>query len=348
MLAVVLILIFSATGCITLKKQAAAPSKLGGAFFTDDRFETWKHRSQLMTPGETPGTIGGVDVYFMKFDPSDSDAIYVGTRADGLYYSYNGGLGWMKSERLPAGLVRDLAVDNKNKCRLYAAVDTRIFKSEDCARSWVQIYYTDNAEKLVTALAIDWYDPNVIYSGLSDGSVLKSENMGVSWRMVNQLKKRIFKIMVDPHDSRNVYVGVESTGLFKSMDKGETWQDLNKAMKDYKESKSYYDFDLSVTVKNMIIYANKYGLLRSLDGGDTWLEVKLLTPPASEIIYSLAIDPTNANYIYYSTNSAVYKTLDAGVNWVVKKTPTTRVASEIIVHPKEPAKIFVGVKEIAE
>ena len=302
----------------------------------------------LMTPGETAGSISGVDVYTMKFDPSDNEAIYVATRADGLYYSYNGGAGWNKSNKLPAGFIRDIVVDPSSKCVVYAAVENKLWKSNDCGRTWQNIYYTDNAEKKIAAMDIDWYDSKTLYAGLTDGSFIKSENSGVSWQLIQKFDTRVNKIIVDPFDSRNIYLGILTGGLYKATEKGKVVEDLNKAMKDFKSAKTYYDFDLSRSSKNIIVYANKFGLLRSLDGGVTWSEVKILTPPATETIYSVAIDPSNANYLYYSTDTAVYKTIDGGKNWVVKKTPTTRVVSSILVHPKEGNKILVGVKEAVQ
>lgn len=346
---VAIIIVVGAGGCIKVQKQKTTTTNtLGGVFFTEDRFETWKHRSTMMTPGEVAGSIGGVDVAFMRFDPSDSEAMYLGTRADGVYYTYNGGAGWNKVEKLPVGFVRDLVVDPKDKCTLYVAVENKIFRSEDCARNWAEVYYTDKPDIKVTALEIDWFEPAVVYAGLSEGSLLRSKDRGIAWAPSKKFTARISKIAVDPNDSRNVYVGITDNGLAKTADKGETWLDLNKAMKDFSGAKKYYDLAIATSAKNVILYANKYGLLRSLDGGTTWSEVKLLTPPAAEQIYALAVDPKNADFIYYSTNSAIYKTVDGGNNWVVKKTPTTRVVSEILVHPKTTTRIFAGVKSIEQ
>ena len=54
--------------------------------------------------------------------------------------------------------------------------------------------------------------------------------------------------------------------------------------------------------------------------------------------------------MYYSTVKAIYKTIDGGDTWVVKKTPTTRVAGEIMVHsdPEKSAQVFVGAKELLQ
>ncbi len=339
---VMLALVFGGTGCITFKKTTTAPANLGGVFMTNDRFETWQHQSALMTPGEIPGTIAETDISFMMFDPSDSEAIYAGTRGHGLLYSYERGTGWQRSKKLPEGVVRDLAIDTKDKCTLYAAVNSKIYKSEDCTRTWKQIYFTDNVDKVVSALAVDWFKPNVVYAGLSDGGFLQSMDYGTSWKLAHNFPQRVMKIKLDYSDSRRIYVGLLDGGMYRKEVDTEEWTDMNIAMRDFSGAISYYDFDLSRSTAGMIIYANRYGLLKSLDFGDTWQEVKLVTSPGSERIYSIAIDPINSNYIYYSTNTMVYKTLDGGVNWIPKEVPTTRVVSELLIHPVETANIFIG------
>jgi len=57
-LSLLLVVMVGVTGCITIKKQAVETSNLGGVFLSADRIETWATRSQLMTPGELPGSIG--------------------------------------------------------------------------------------------------------------------------------------------------------------------------------------------------------------------------------------------------------------------------------------------------
>lgn len=334
------------SGCITIKKATPKTTNLGGVFISTDRLDTWAVRSLLMTPGTTPGALTSSDVYFLRFDPADSDYMYMGTRQDGAYYSYNGGQGWIKLSKLPDGFVRDLVVDTKNKCRLFAALENRVYRSEDCGRGWKSVWFNSNTATQVTALAVDWYAPNVVYAGLSDGSFVKSVDSGSSWKLSNKFKNRVNKIIVDPNDSRVVYAGVIDGGLFRSKDQGMNWEDLNPAMSDKKDANIYYDFAVAKSPRNLIIYANKYGLLRSLDGGDTWSVVKLLSAPGAERIYSVALDPANANYIYYGATQTLYRSLDGGTSWVVKKMPTTRVPSVILAHPKNAGQILMGVKAL--
>jgi len=334
------------SGCISVKKSGTAVNNLGGVFVSEDRIENWKNKSLLMTPAGTAGNISEVDVYFMKFDPSDENTIYLGTRAHGLYYSYNGAEGWNKAEKLPTGFVRDLAIDTENKCILYAAVESRIYKSEDCARTWKTAYYTDSVSRFLTAVAVDPSKPANVYAGLSDGSLIMSVDRGVSWKVLKKFSDRVQRIFFDPKNSDLMYVGITTDGVWQSKDNGSSWQDLNKAMKDFADSDSYFDFAISNKNSDFLLYANKFGLLKSLDAGITWSQVKLLTRAGSEVIYSVAIDPTNDKILYYATNQAVYKSLDGGDSWKVKKLSTTRVGQEILVQPSAPNKIYLGVKTV--
>ena len=202
----------SLSGCITIKKPASAPvTNLGGFFVSGDKMETWKNRSTLMTPGAVAGTMNNTDVYALRLDPSDDQAIYALTRANGLYYTYNGAEGWNHADKLPEGFIRDLVIDNSDKCTLYAGVLGRIYKSEDCSRSWKSVWYSDNAERQVASLAIDSFNPSVIYAGTTEGSILKTENGGASWTLLTKYKNRVQRLIVDPNNNNIVYAGIWNT-----------------------------------------------------------------------------------------------------------------------------------------
>lgn len=339
-----LVVMVGVTGCITVKKQTVATNNLGGVFLSSDRAETWAHRSQLMTPGETPGSIGNVNAYFMKFDPSDPDYIFLGTQENGLFYSYNGGAGWIPVKGLEeTSFIRDFAVDTNHKCRSFAAKGTKLYRSEDCMRTWKDVFFTDSASKYVSAVDVDWFDSKIVWMGLSDGTLNLSQDYGVSWTPVKTFPNRIKKIVVDPFDSRKVFVGVTESGLYKTDNKGETWSYLNDGMKDFKGTGIYYDYVVSPGSQNLVLYASKFGMLRSLDGGLTWKPLEILSKPGEEEIYTIALDSKNANNIYYATDKALYKTLDGGSTWIIKNMPTTRIARELVVHPKDGTKVFMGV-----
>ncbi len=342
------VMAISLSGCIKFGSKTTKTSELGGVFLTTDKMESWQSISKLMTPGAQNGTIADTDIYFLRMDPTDTKTIWAGTRYSGLFYTNNAGTGWNKTEGLPQGYVRDAVIDKNYPCTVYVALESKIYKSVTCGREWKEVWFADSVEKKVTALAIDPRDPRIIYAGVSEGTVLRSDDFGGSWKVINNFKKRIYKIIVDSNDPQIVYVGVSGRGLFKTANRGGDWQDLNPQMKGFKKAYIYHAFDVSASTKNLIVYASQFGILRSLDGGTTWSEVPILTREGDERIYDLAIDPQNASNIFYSTDRALYKTSDAGENWTVKTMPTTRFASSLLVHPKDANVIYMGVKKLLD
>jgi len=342
----IILVVISLAGCIKFtKNKAVVPSNLGGVFVSADRLETWKSSSLLMTPGATAGSITDVDVLFLRQDPSDDQAMYLGTRANGLYFTYNNGEGWEQAKTVPGTNITDVAVDPKDKCTIYAASGDKVYKSEDCSRTWKYVWFSDNAEKTTISLDIDWYNPDIVYMGTNEGSIYRSKDGGTSWEKSAKFGAgRVSKIMVSPGDSRVVYAGIDGQGMYRTENSGADWEDLNPAMKDFSGARNYYKFALSKSNKDLVIYASKFGLLRSLDKGKTWSPIKLLTDLGEEVIFSIVIDPVDANKIYYGTDRGLYKSSDGGVTWTVKKMPTTRVPSELLIYPKDTNKIFMGVK----
>ncbi|MFH0988169.1 MAG: YCF48-related protein [Parcubacteria group bacterium] len=347
LISLVAIVLLSTSGCIIqINKNggSAVTGNLGGLFVSGDKMDTWQAISRLITPTGAVGSMSDTDVYFLRIDPSDTSALYAGTRADGLFYSLNAGASWNQVTKLPAGFVRDLVIDPSNKCTMYAAVEERVYKSIDCARTWKSAWFSGDTANKVASLGIDWYVPRTIYAGLADGTMLKSVDAGSSWQVSKKFSQRVNKIVVDPNDSHVVYVGVLSVGLYKTSDKGDNWESLNDAMKGFANANLYSDFTVSKSAADEVVYADQTGLLRSLDGGTTWSEIKLVSTTSASPIYSVAIDPKNDKNIYYGTASNLYKTSDAGDSWVVKRIPTTRMPGVLMVWPGDSSRIYLGVK----
>jgi photosystem II stability/assembly factor-like uncharacterized protein len=104
---------------------------------------------------------------------------------------------------------------------------------------------------------------------------------------------------------------------------------------------------LDPNVPDGLLYVSQYGfLLRSKDGGATWQDIKLLTPPSATLIYSLAVNPKNEKELFYGTSKALYRTVDGGVNWITRALPTSRAVKFIVLDPKGPNTLYIGVKTV--
>jgi len=58
----------------------------------------------------------------------------------------------------------------------------------------------------------------------------------------------------------------------------------------------------------------------------------------------MAVNPQNTQEIYYVTNTTFYRSLDGGENWKTIKMPTSAIGWKLLIDPKEPNIIYLGIK----
>ncbi len=288
-------------------------------------------------------TISNVEVTEIAIDPSDSQAIYLGTKSNGIIYSYDGGSSWRQFRDLNNGLVNFLTVDPKNKCVLYAALSNKLYKSIDCGRTWQNPYYHQKPDVYLTAMALNRNDPNNILMGDSSGELLKSTNGGQSWKTVLRTKSgSILDIVVDPNDSPTVYIGTQKDGLYKSTDNGDNWAGLGEGLKSYSGTHEYKKLIADPATEGGLIFISKYGMLRSTSGGVNWEVVNLLPVSQAALIYAVSVNPKNSKEIYYATQNSLVKSVDGGQTWSSIKLPYSRLTSDIAVNPTDTKIIYLG------
>lgn len=340
---IILILIFSflliGQGCL-INKSKKLPSD-AGVYKSFDKGENWQAKNMILS-SRGVGSIFGVNVLKLIFDPSDSQAIYLLSAESGFFYTYDGGDSWFQPKQLNSGRIEDLAIDPDNKCVIYVTFGNKIFKTTDCSRSFQEIYIDTRSQQTVTALAIDFYNHLIIFAGLSTGEIIKSEDGGVSWTTINRFNNKIKQIAIYLKDSRVIYAVTQNLGILKSTDKGKTWQNISENLKKYPGSLEIRQLIFNKNKTNSFLLVSKYGLIKTDDGGNTWSTINLITPPATTDIYSAAINPENEKEIYYGTANTFYKTNDGGKNWITKNLPTTSIASYLLINPQSPNIIYLG------
>ena len=318
---------------------------------TDDKGEKWKAISAFPTI-QGVKNIAGVNVYSVERDPSDDDTLYIGSRGQGLYYSYNNGSSWQSVSAMNNKFIYSIAIDPKDKCNIYVTDGVHIYKSEDCTRTWKLSFTEERTNLRVTDLTIDSDNSKIIYASQLNGDVIKSVDAGNSWLVVKRFGFDIRNIISDPNTKDRVYVATRSEGLYRTDDGGKTWKDLSKDFKDYSKSKSYFRLVFNPSKKDSLFWVSEYGILKTDDAGEKWTDVKLLTSPGSVDIYSFAVNPKDEKEIYYTgtilndkdqnLRSTFYKSSDGGSNWVTRKLPSDTIPVYLSVHPKNGNVIFAG------
>ncbi len=337
------LLTFVGAGCITI----GAPTATGndGGVWKSINNGTDFAQSNLAPTSQGVGNINGISVQDLVFDPQDNNAIYLASAGSGLFYTWDGAQSWKYVDSLGMGSINSVAIDYKYKCTLYAALQNRIWKSIDCARSWKSQYVETRPDIYVSAVAVDPANSNIVYGGLSRGDLIKSTDGGATWSTIHRFNNKITKILIHPANSKMIFAAMQNDGLWKSKDAGATWIDLRPKMDKFSGTNEIYDLDIDKDAKVMYL-TSIYGVVVSDDLGESWRKIDLLTPPGSVHIYSFAVNPNNARQIYYSTASTFYSSFDGGKNWATKKLPASRAGSALLVDPKNSSLLYLGTRKL--
>lgn len=338
------------TGASCVSSGGAVEGPMG-MYRSVDKGENWQ---VINTFPSTQGvlSIAGLKVFRYYLDPSDHNAIYLTTRGQGLYYSYNNGESWQTTSALAGGFLYGLAIDPQDKCTIYVADSSRVYKTDDCMRTWKSVYIEQRLSERFVSVVIDSKDNKTIYAAQYGGDLLVSHDSGKSWSVLNRFSNILQYMVSDPMTPGRLYMATYRDGLLRSDDQGKNWIELGDGLANFSGGKDFYRLVLNPGQKDSLFWISKYGILRSNDAGKTWAEIKLITPPGSVNIYAFAINPINQKEIYYTgtilgeknthVRSTFYKSTDGGVNWVTKKLPTNTIPGLMFLQPDNPNMLFMG------
>lgn len=338
-------MLFLLTGCIGGSSQQTVADS--GVYKSVNQGQTWTRLGLVANVEGRQMSLFNVNNAVFIQDPNDPEAFYYGTIGNGLIYTYDGGATWYQVKDLANATIRGIAVAPDAKCRIYAAVNNRVYRSEDCNRSYEQVYYDNEVAATVDAVAIDHYDSNVIYIGITRGNqsdLVKSFDQGESWQTTHRFRGQVKKIVVDPNDSRRLYAATEKQGLLFSADAGENWTDWNEPLKENGLGLQVRDVIVTPGEDSRIFVATTYGMLRSADQGGTWEKIELIPPENKATINAMAVNPQNTEEIYYVTYTTFYRSIDGGANWSPAKLPTSRAGWKLLVDAEDPKTLFMTVR----
>lgn len=309
-----------------------------GVFMSTDQGVTWKPAVSFPT---TQGvkSLAGVTVFRVVDDPADPNSFYWLSRESGLFFTLDEGGSWQQA-RLPVAkaFVYDVAIDPTNKCIVYATLGTALLKSNDCTRTWAEVYRQSSTKSLISAISIDPFDTSVLVMTIDDGTILKSIDAGSSWQPLYTFKVPFASVRPDEIQEGIWYGASRQKGLYRSEDGGVSWTLLDESMKQFTKATDYRRILINKKNDTTVIYwVSRYGILVSNDSGDSWRPMKLLTPPGSAQIYGFAVNPNNDNEVYYTATinnrSTFNRSSDGGESWTTQKLPSGQIPTMLRVHP---------------
>ncbi|MEA3445021.1 MAG: T9SS type A sorting domain-containing protein [Bacteroidota bacterium] len=263
--------------------------------------------AQLSWDNEGPGNIGG-RINEVLVHPTNSNIIYSGSAAGGIFKTTDGGTSWYPIFDEHAYLaIGELVFDPQNPDIIfvgtgdpnitgYPAIGDGIYKSADAGQTWQHLGLSEVG--VISRIAIDTANSNLIYvaaMGLpfeedTNRGLYKSTDGGQNWQQVLFVDEDagIIDMIVVPNNTQTIYAS--------------SWNRIRN------NSES-------------IIYGTDTKIFKSTNGGNTWniLSNGLPTSVMSRIGICMSASDTSLLYaVYVNTNlniGGLYKTTDAGASW---------------------------------
>lgn len=338
-------LVLVGAGCLGGTK---APTGVGGVYGSINGGKTWTAMNSLPLASGV-STISGADVLVLERDPSNSNIIYAGTKENGLLLSFDGAKSWQRPpedkafDLLRTGAVLDVEVNPKDPCTYFVLKTDRLMKTDTCGRTFnTEAYKEGRKNEKLTAMALDWYNPQSVWLGSTAGDIFHSTDGGATWATSNRLKDDISAIEISNSDSRVVLASTLRRSLVRSTDNGGSWTELEKSLTEYKKSVYIHGFAQTADGKALIM-SSDFGLLQSTDAGATWKPITLVTAKGEVKIKAVALAPKNGNVIVYGTDTTIYRSVNGGVAWTTSSIPSTRMSSTILFPTDDENVMLLGV-----
>ncbi|MBI1754985.1 hypothetical protein HYR65_01735 [Candidatus Azambacteria bacterium] len=294
-----------------------------------------------------------VTILHLVLDHFDSNILYAGTEGDGLYKSVNNGQNWEKlydRNRILAdnASVYRVAQDPKNVNRIYIAAFQNKYgvflKSEDGGVSFTQTYISQLENYPVYAIAIHPVFSNIVYIGTAQGGFFASEDFGETWQVLEWLTGPVTDIAVNQATPSEMYAVANGRGLFRSQDGGRTWKGFSSELSRISANSSVTMFRTDPQNQNTLYLALANGLVKSENRGSTWKFMNILIPPNALPVDAVAVNPRDTFNVHVGVGALMYMSDDGGINWSVQKLNTTKRVSTIVIDPKDPQNMFLGMR----
>jgi photosystem II stability/assembly factor-like uncharacterized protein len=200
------------------------------------------------------------------------------------------------------GRVNVIAFHPTDQNTIYAGTPAGgLWRTTNEGSSWTPL--TDGIPRTgVSGIAIDPFDPDIIYILTSDGDkndtqsigVLKSTNGGLTWNPTGLVYDELdfvrgFKLVMKPNDNMTLFA-VMTDGIWRTENGGIDWTMVR--------SGSFRDIEFKPGQPDTIYACTINAFHRSLTGGDSWSTIATGLP-SNENRSAIAVSPDNPSYVYY-------------------------------------------------
>jgi len=185
---------------------------------------------------------GAGRVNFIRFDPTNSNNMFLGTPDGGLWKSTNGGTSWTtNTDQLTVIGCTDIVIDPTNTQKMFLATgdgdagdsfSIGILKTTDGGATWVPtgsatVTWTASQGRTLSRMLINPNNPQIIMAFGSNG-IYRSTDGGTTWTQPAGSFNGVMDAEFKPGDPNTVYAA--GTVFKKSTDGGATWTTVSTGL----------------------------------------------------------------------------------------------------------------------
>jgi len=189
-------------------------------------------------------------------------------------------------------------------------------------------------------------DPDVVYAGVEDAALFRSDDGGATWHELAGLREHstgsswspgaggmcLHTILLDPRDRKRVFVAISAAGAFRSDDGGAAWRPINRGLRsaqipdpDAEVGHCVHRLAMHPSHPERLFMQKHWDVMRSDDAGDSWREVSGNLPTdfgfaidvhahEPETIYVVPIK-SDAEHYPLDGSLRVYRSRTGGDEW---------------------------------
>lgn len=291
-----------------------------------------------------------------------NNSIFVGTTANGLFFSSDLGKSWLRGQGLVAGKINSIAASGDYA---FAAVDNiGVFYSKDKGQNWThpQSNFEGHFEALIAVDGTvvsdlgnsDFGVSNWIFNPLNDGSgltiqcltlngnsiyagtnrgVYVSNNKGSTWASLKGNLPGGVSIHSLVINGNTIFAGAQYNIVYRSTDGGTSWTNVSSGLPVVSGAplQDVYFYIPSLTMIGDALFAGTFGLgvYKSTNNGLSWSLVS--TGLTNLKVTSLAVKNNELIALASPRRNTLYQSFDFGSTWSLKSTTNVPESNKITI-----------------
>ncbi len=137
-------------------------------------------------------------------------------------------------------------------------------------------------------------DPDVVYAGVEDAALFRTENGGSTWQELRGLRNHgsgskwapgagglcLHTILIDPTNHDRIYIAISAAGAFRSDDGAKSWRPINQGLRSQyipdptaEIGHCVHRIAMHASRPNVLFMQKHWDVMRSDDAGESWREV---------------------------------------------------------------------------